>query len=328
MPKPAPQTAEPVNADSFLDIVASVVCIMLIMILMVGMRIKSMAVEAPQTPEAAQAAADLEHSRATEESLRGDVLQTAAEAENIARDAAARGMQRDLLATAVAAMEYDLVQSGGKVQAETQVDVDLVRRVADARRQLADLRRVRVEVDGIKPAPVVLETFPTPISRTVNEHETNFQLRNGRIVQIPWDELEGRILPDAKRNSYKYHSNKELTGTVGPVDNFKLKYALTEGAVPERLDLRFIIIPVADDLGELPEEALREGSEFRRALAGLRRGRKTVTIWVYPDSFDAFRKLRKALYEAKIEIAAWPRAMNEPIGSSSLPDESSKSAAQ
>ena len=41
MPRPIPQHGEPVNGDSFLDIVASVVSIMIIMVVMVGMKIKN-----------------------------------------------------------------------------------------------------------------------------------------------------------------------------------------------------------------------------------------------------------------------------------------------
>ena len=47
MPRRASAESEPVNADSFLDIVASVVSIMIIMVLMVGLKIKNTPVEAP-----------------------------------------------------------------------------------------------------------------------------------------------------------------------------------------------------------------------------------------------------------------------------------------
>ena len=54
MPRPVPQHAEPVNGDSFLDIVASVVSIMIIMVVMEGMRIKNAPVKVaiPANPAA------------------------------------------------------------------------------------------------------------------------------------------------------------------------------------------------------------------------------------------------------------------------------------
>jgi hypothetical protein len=334
MSKPAPQNAEPVNADSFLDIVASVVCIMLIMILMVGMRIKGMPVEAPQSAEAAQAVSDLAQARAVEESLRGDVLRAAAEAETIARDAAARSVQRDLLATTLSAMEHDLVLRGGKGQVEAEVDVDLARQVADARRQLADFRRVRVQVDATKPEPVVVESYPTPISRTVDEHEAHFQLRNGRIVYVPLEPLLKKFKADAERQLYKLRDRAELTDVVGPEGEFRLRYTLVREEVPGdgsmpghvRIELKkWTLLPLADDIGETADEALALNSEFRKALKSLRRGRNTVTIWLYPESFDAFRKIRKELYAAGFAIAARPLPPDELIGGS--PD-GTKSAAQ
>ena len=82
---------------------------------------------------------------------------------------------------------------------------------------------------------------------------------------------------------------------------------------------------MADDIGETADEALAPNSEFRKALKSLRRGRNTVTIWLYPESFDAFRKLRKELYAAGFAIAARPLPPGEAIGGS---PEGTKSAAQ
>jgi hypothetical protein len=333
MPKPVPQHAEPVNADSFLDIVASVVCIMLIMILMVGMRIKSMPVEAPQTPEAAQAAADLTQARSSEESIRGDVLKAAAEAEELQRDAAARSVQRDLLATALAAMEHDLVLRGGQAQTATEVDGELARRVADARRQLADLRRVRVQVESAKPEPVVLESYPTPISRTVDEHEAHFQLRSGRIVFVPIETLVKELKADFERQAHKLRDRTEVTEVVGPEGDFRMRYTMgreefPEGRIPAniRIELKeWTLIPLSDDIGETIDEALAPNSDFRRALKSLRRGRNTVTIWLYPESFEAFRRIRKELYTAGFAVAARPLRSNDSISGS---PEGTKSAAQ
>ena len=42
--------------------------------------------------------------------------------------------------------------------------------------------------------------------------------------------------------------------------------------------------------------ALEQGSDFRQTLAKILPGRTTITIWVYPDGFDAFRQIRKELY--------------------------------
>ena len=90
MPRPIPQTGEPVNGDSFLDIVASVVSIMIIMVVMVGMKIKNspVTVAIPVNP----AAVELEKDVATERSLRGDMAKIAEETRQLQQEADQRGL--------------------------------------------------------------------------------------------------------------------------------------------------------------------------------------------------------------------------------------------
>ncbi len=71
--------------------------------------------------------------------------------------------------------------------------------------------------------------------------------------------------------------------------------------------------------------ALEQGSDFRRSLAKILPGRTTITIWVYPDGFDAFRQIRKELYRLGYTIAARPLPPGASISGS---PEGSKSAAQ
>ena len=62
------------------------------------------------------------------------------------------------------------------------------------------------------------------------------------------------------------------------------------------------------------EQALSAGSAFQGELAKLRRCMHTVTIHVYGDSFDAFRKIRKDLYHLGFAVAARPLAPEMTIG--------------
>jgi hypothetical protein len=50
-----------------------------------------------------------------------------------------------------------------------------------------------------------------------------------------------------------------------------------------------------------------------------------VTVWVYPDSFPEYRKLKESLYHAGFSVATWPRGEGELIGGS---PHGSRSAAQ
>ncbi len=335
MPRPAPQHAEPINSDSFLDIVASVVSIMIIMVVMEGSRIKNSPVTAaiPATPESIA----LEKELAGEQAMRGDVLRAAEETQNLQHETLRRGLHRDMLATMVSAVEHKLQQRRQQLDAAKQAEFDLVRGLSESQFQLEQLARQREQAEKTADAPVVVESYPTPLSRAVDGPEAHLLIQNGRVVFVPVEPLLDEFQSEAKRQVYKLRDQPELTDTVGPIDGFRLRYTLARHDIaPEtaqrtghggsyaRLE-RWTLVPSSDELGEPVRLALQEGSDFRRSLAKILPGRTTVTIWVYPDGFEAFREVRKELYRLGYTIAARPLPPGTPISGS---PEGSKSAAQ
>jgi hypothetical protein len=88
-------------------------------------------------------------------------------------------------------------------------------------------------------------------------------------------------------------------------------------AVQQRVELdRFTLVPIRDDLGEPLQQAMSEGSEFRDLLKRLDPDRTTVTVWVYPDSFDQFRTLKAELFRRGFLTAGRPLPEGHPIGGS------------
>ena len=231
VPRPIPQHAEPVNGDSFLDIVASVVSIMIIMVVMEGVRIKNapVTVALPATP----ADAELEKDLAAEQSLRGDVWKMAEEIRGVQREAAVHG-------AAARSARHDGL--GGRAPGS--------RAAAAARRRQAGRFRFGPKHRGIEvptrstcpraPAggrtppgqPVVVESYPTPISREVDGPEAHLMISQGRVVFVPMEELVDQLKSQLRRQAYKLADQPELSDTIGPVDGFRLHYTL------ERRDLR------------------------------------------------------------------------------------------
>jgi len=143
-------------------------------------------------------------------------------------------------------------------------------------------------------------------------------------------------LLDAPRNVWKLKDATTITETLGPIGGFRMKYTLRRvqqvvqvggnPAVQQRVELdRFVLVPVQDDLGEPLEQALREGSEFLETLKRADPDRTTVTVWVYPDSFNQFRTLKAELFRRGFLTAGRPMPEGHPIGGS--PD-GSRSASQ
>jgi hypothetical protein len=308
---------------------------MIIMVVMVGMRIKNAPVQVaiPANP----AATELEKDLAAEQALRGDVLKMAAEIRGLQQEAVARGTQRDALATLASAAEHEIQQRRQKLDGLRQADFDLARGLSESKFQLDQLTREREQAENVPGEQVVVESYPTPISREVDGPEAHLLISHGRVVFVPMEALVEQLKSQAKRQAYKLAEQSELSDTIGPVDGFRLCYTLERYEVaPDgprgtgrggsfvRLQ-RFTLVPIAEDLGEPVRLALEQGSDFRQALAKILPGRTTITIWVYPDGFDAFRQIRKEMYRLGYAIAARPLPPGEPIGGS--PD-GTKSAAQ
>jgi hypothetical protein len=335
MPKFVKENTEAVNPDSFLDIVASVVSIMIIMVVMEGSRIKNAPVEAAIQND--PLTAELEKDVDEEKSLKGDILKSVNEIEHLQQEAAARSMQRDMLATAVSALEQKIESHRRQLDGQKRLQFDLARSLSEAQFELEQLDKARQQVETTDSGPIVVESYPTPISRAVDSNEAHFQISGGSIIHIPLQELLDQFLGDAKRKTYKLAESPEITETIGPVDGFRLKYTLerhdltpeeakSHGRMGAYVQLKkWTLVPVVDALGEPPDVALNEGSAFRKALSKLRPGYHTITIWTYDDSFAAFRQIRKELYHMGFATAARPLPLGQPITGS---PEGSKSAAQ
>jgi hypothetical protein len=335
MSRPTPQHGEPVNSDSFLDIVASVVSIMIIMVVMVGMRIKNTPVTVAIPANAATD--ELEKEAATEESLRGDIAKISEQTRSVQSENVRRGLQRNMLATMVTAVEQKIQERRQTLDTAKQANFDRARGLSESKFQIEQLNRQLDEAANAPAAPIVVESYPTPLSHAVDGPEAHLLISNGRVIFIPLEALLQQFQAHAKRNVYKLADQPEITDTIGPIEGFRLRYTLERhdvsldelkatgrGGSYARLR-RWSLIPMSNELGEPVRLALEPTSDFRSKLSKILPGRTTITIWVYPDGFEAFRQIRKELYRQNYAIAARPLPTGEPIAGS---PEGSKSAAQ
>jgi len=327
--------SEPISGDSFLDIMTSVVSIMIIMVVIQGMRIKDvpMTVAIPPNP----AVKELEKAAAEGRSLRNDVLKMADEIHGLQEESVARAARRERLAMMVSAAEHAVQQRRKKLDGDKQANLGLIGKLSESRSQLDQLERQREQVKDAAAKPIVVKSYPTPISRTVDGPEAHCLVANGRVVFISLEPLLRQFRSQAKRQVYKLLEQPELTDLVGPVDGFRLRYTLERHDVAPEMGVRgghggsyaelrkWTLIPTSNDLGEPVRLALQRGSDFRRRLAKILPGRTTITIWVYPDGFDAFRQIRQELYRLGYSIATRPLPAGTSISGS---PEGTKSATQ
>jgi hypothetical protein len=329
-----PTQSEQFGSDSFLDVVANVVGILIILVMMVGMRVKNVPARGDEQPAAAL---DLSQPRAVAQSLQDETLRLADQTSSLDLEAQQRLDRERQLAAELDAQRRELEASRRSLDVQAQADLSAQREVWAAQSLAQQLERDLAQTATAKTSTKI-ESYPTAIARTVEGKEAHFQLRGGRIAYIPLEELLAQLKNDAQSQFWKLKDLPEATSTVGPLGGFRLRYTFERVDVPledQMSSKRFIssyaqlsqwtLIPTDSLIGETLEEALAERSDFRLALAKLNKRQTTVTLWVYPDSFSAFRAVKKEMYLQGIATAGRPLPDDTPIGGS---PRGSKSAAQ
>ncbi len=339
MRREARQHDDAPGQDSFLDIVANLVGILIILIIVIGARATDAMVEA--TPADAEAeddpGIDIAAAQAAANAVESDIHQVDAKIKRQQFEIDYRRKERDKILEVIGAVEADLNRQREVLDETQRQRLEAGRNVMVARNELEDMKAFRQSLENSVPPQNVIKHLPTPMAKTVFGTEVHFRLDNGRVTYVPWDELVGKLKQEAPQIVWKLKDSPRVTETIGPVRGFRMKYTLRHGkqvrpigggavAMQQRIELdRFMLIPVREDLGEPLEAALQEHSQFRSVLSRHDPDRTTVTVWVYPSSFGQFRTLKEDLFRLGFLAAGRPMPEGHPIGGS--PD-GSRSASQ
>jgi hypothetical protein len=165
------------------------------------------------------------------------------------------------------------------------------------------------------------------MARTVFGTEIHFRLRGHRLAYVPWDEVLERMKADAPRHVNRLKDVPRLEFSLPVIAGFGSRYVLRRADIEietrvgtarhSGVELEQVyLVDVEPNLGQPVAEALQPGSELFGRLAGMKPQNTTVTIWVYPDSFDDFRALKAELFKRGFLTAARPMPEGEPISGS------------
>lgn len=313
------------STNSFLDVITSSIGILIILVMVAGQhaqQVKKALARAPLN-------AELEAAAAQASTLEGDIHQLDAQMNRVQAELAGRTQQRNAVSTVVAAVEQELAKRRGELDAEKQRRFDHDRDLALARDELNKLEKLRSEAkQSTAPATVTVESYPTPLSKTVDNREAHFQLLGGRLAYVPFDTLVDRLKNTLRDYAAKLQEQGEVSDTIGPVAGFRLRYTIERHDVPQGsfMQVSYLeFVPTSGELGEPYGEAMAPGSAFRNKLEMMSPRQYTITVWTYPDSFDEYRKLKKELYGLGYSVAARPLPEGMLIGAS---PQGSKSSAQ
>lgn len=312
--------------DSFLDIVANLVGIMIILVIVVGVRAKGAMEKTPLLSIQAAEKPDVESAAKAVAGVKHELQQLTSRAGQFQTELQYRALERNKLLTRVAALESELKRKRETLSDQQQAMLDKQSAISEAQNELEKLASTANALKQDEQRVEVIQHLPTPMAKTVYGHEVHFRLTDHKLTYVPWDELIERLTKDARQNAWKLRDAPTVTETLGPVRNFMMTYTLERkryavetqvgAAVQSQIQLQAFQIHPVEENGEPVGVALNPDSMFNSILAAYEPARTTVTFWVYPDSFDDYRQLQKSLFDRGFLSAARPMPADAPIGGS------------
>jgi hypothetical protein len=318
--------------DSFLDVVANVVGIILRLILVAWVGARSYKAFVP-VPVPAEVAEEREVAPQLNDPLTPEVARQRAElarAQALLLDQLRRLDQED---TEVTATKKDLeaLQKRKDELDHYRTSLVTVGKSKDAAAHQTALtmeelhlrsRKVIEEIEALRKEPPPRQTlhYRTPVSAPVQSEEWMFECRQGRVTLVDIGTLLEEALRKARAQVDQLRDRWEYTDVTAPAGAFRLRFTVERerglvgelgGAPAPHSSFRasmssWDVEPVTPARGEAVEAALAPGSEFRRVIDHLDSRQATVTLWVYPDSFPLYRRLRDYLHEHDLVVAGRP----------------------
>ena len=201
------------------------------------------------------------------------------------------------------------VEAEKKRLAQLQIDVQKAQKLAGTTRTQA-----------------VIKHRLTPVARTVKGPEVHCRVANGKVSIVPFAALVDLMRDHVQDHRAAIFKSPRFIGTVGPVEGYHLSYVMEhqKASLQEELrdgrSLRAVVTgvtfhPEPDLETETPEQALQAGSRFLAAVE-LYGSAATVTLWVYPDSFQTHQTLKAAMHHQGINVASRPLPEGLPIAAS------------
>lgn len=330
--------------DSFLDIIANLVGVLIILVVVVGAQATAKLVTSSEPePEVAQVQS-AEETLAFEEKqaeMKSQLSSFEFTANKLILDNAKleqRANREKEIAQQLATRRHAMLVQLETVRAlHEQKKAELREEMNQQQREqlelqsekirlVSDLEAIEKEINAVSASRIestveTIEHYPNPIAKTVFSQEIHFRLDAGRIAYVPMDELIEQMKSEIHLKAEKLKQSDGTRETIGPVQGFRLQYEL--GIVPSSQTgransrivrfKRFVIQPVDFQGGELIDSALQDDSQFANILRRHEPRRTTVSIWVYPNSYGEYSKLKEWLHDRGFQLASWPLSEGRPI---------------
>jgi hypothetical protein len=184
----------------------------------------------------------------------------------------------------------------------------------------SDQETIKGEIATLAQAPrpkAKILSNKNPVAKPASPDEHHFEIRRDRVSYIDLDRLFTLVKSDVQLRMRLSDGARSFDSQVGPVGAFSLQYSFAR-ALPNGLEdliergriayeLRFWeVVPAFEGRGETYEATKKPISDYARTISRLSPTHSTITMWVYPDGFSLYRKLRDDLHSRGFLVAARP----------------------
>lgn len=261
--------------------------------------------------------------------VRKELDRAAVERAEQALDAASRDRARAEARADTAAKQ--LAEATAQAALDAARSKSLALRVRDPSARLASAKTrggfLRAERDRVRGELTALARTPrpkaqslvdkNPVAKPAGGNEYHFEVRRNRVSFIDLDRLLALVKAEVQLRIRLSDGARHVDSKVGPVGPFSLQYVMGR-ALPNGIeelmerhgvsyDLRgWEVVPEFEGRGETYDEARRPVSQYAQAINRLNPSRATITMWIYPDGFGLYRRLRDDLHARGFMVAARP----------------------
>lgn len=346
MSRRAPREEPPFGSDSFLDVLANIVGILIILIVTSAARVARMPassqIASESTPEPTDSVAVATAAPSPEPQEQAAAIPSEPEPEGpppeiteamekmatrlSSLDAKSRAADAKLkaLRSRLESDEKALAEAKKAAAKRTGALRDSKVRLARLEDALGDRQHTLTailaefeEAKNAQPPAIEVKHRLAPISQEVGGEEVHFRIANGRVSVVPLSVMVDRIKAQLERQKEWLAGRRRHESVVGPVDGYTMHYSIEQKALSalERSRLGYGAYRIGVTHWHIVPEPDLVGETVEEAL---RRGSKfalavrtapqraALTFWVYPDSFPAYRALQAACHAEGFVVCARP----------------------
>jgi hypothetical protein len=329
--------------DSFLDVVANLVGVIIILVMLVGSKATRDVLKSTQQPAESTAVTapqevpfyegpqenDLEKARLAAMASRAELEKIATRLVQIRGEAAQFDNNRVALAMHRQVIEEDIEQRRNQLDTHKQKEFDVQRQIGEAQIQLDLLTKQQMGLLSGPETVETLESVPTPLARDVEGQSLYLRLKAGQLSVVPINELmaEATTRVDEIRRRLQQHG--KVVEVFGPLDGYRIQLTIIRQADSaavtgprvgqiERFSIQQYvdILPTADSIGQEVEVALAPGGAVHRYLEEHRRQTPTVLVLLHTDSFKHCAFIKRSLWQIGLSVAMFPIGPNDPLRAS------------